>query len=242
MLLRRGISRPRLDRRVAVEMVRFGARVYLAAVLSFLVIRLDLMLVNAIRGSAQAGLYSVAAVIAQGLIVVPYAIGMNLFPRVARGSQATFTASVFRHVAVLYGGVCLVMVPLAWPLVHWLYGPRFDASLPMVVWLLPGTYAFGMLTILSLHFAGRGYPRAANVIWALAVLLNVVLNIVLLPLFGTVMASITSTITYVFVLALHTRLFARMDPPAPSLRPSVRETLTLVRSRLRARSLERMPS
>lgn len=242
VLLRRGISRPRLDRRMAVEMVRFGTRVYLAAVLAFLVIRLDLMLVNAIRGSAQAGLYSVAAVIAQGLIVVPYAIGMNLFPRVARGSQAAFTASVFRNVAVLYGGVCLVMVPLAWPLVHWLYGPRFDASLPMVVWLLPGTYAFGMLTILSLHFAGRGYPRAANVIWALAVLLNVVLNIILLPLFGTVMASITSTVTYVFVLALHIRLFAHTDPPAPSLRPRVRETLTLVRSRLHLRSIERMPS
>ena len=108
------------------------------------------------------------------------------------------------------------MVPLAWPLVHWLYGPRFDASLPMVVWLLPGTYAFGMLTILSLHFAGRGYPRAANVV--LAVLLNVVLNIILLPLFGTVMASITSTVTYVFVLALHIRLFRpyRSSRPEPS--------------------------
>lgn len=238
LLLRRGNARPRLDRRLAVEMVRFGARVYLAAVLSFLVIRLDLMLVNAIRGSAQAGLYSVAAVIAQGLIVVPYAIGMNLFPRVARGSQAAFTATVFRTVAILYGGVCLLMVPLAWPLVHWLYGARFDASLPMVLWLLPGTYAFGLLTILSLHFAGRGYPQAANVIWAAGVLLNVVLNLILLPLFGTVMASITSTATYVCVLALHVRLFARIDSPAPSLRPSVRETLALVGRRMRGGSVE----
>ena len=233
--LGRSSRRLRLDRRLAARMVRFGFRVYLAAVLSFLVIRLDLMLVNAFLGSAQAGLYSVAAVIAQGLIVAPYAIGMNLMPRVARGSDATYTATVFRTVAVLYGGICLVMALLAWPVVHWVYGARFDASFPMVAWLLPGTYALGMLTILSLHFVGRGYPREANVIWAAGVVLNVVLNLILLPLFGTVMASITSTVTYVFMLVLHVRLFHQVDAPAPRLRPSLSETAVLVRSRLRTR-------
>ncbi len=234
-LLSHGVNRPKLDGVLARQTLRFGARVYLATVLSFLVVRLDLILVNGILGRAQAGLYSVAAVIAQGLIVVPYAIGTNLFARAARGIQTGYTATVFRSVAVLYGAVCLLMVPLAWPLVHWLYGARFDASFPMVLWLLPGTYAFGMVTILSLHFAAQGYPLTATWIWAGGVILNVGLNLVLLPLFGTVMASITSTITYVMMLIFHMRLFSRIDPPAPSLRPSVRETVRLIRGRVRSR-------
>lgn len=231
-LLRRDIDAPRIDRELAVKMLRFGARVYFATVLSFLVIRLDLMLVNGLLGRQQAGLYSVAAVIAQGLIVIPYAIGTNLLPRVARGSLAAFSAAVFRSVAVVYGAMCILMVPVSWAAVHWLYGPRFAASFPMVLWLLPGTYAFGMLSILSLHFAGRGYPLAATWIWAGGVLLNVALNLVLLPLFGTVVASITSTVTYVVMLAAHVELFRRTDPPAPSLRPRLRESVQLIRSRL----------
>lgn len=235
LLLSRDIRRPRVDRGFALQTIRFGARVYLGLILSFLVIRLDLLLVNGFLGRAQAGLYSVAAVIAQGLIVVPYAIGTNLMPRVARGSLAEFSAMIFRSVAVVYGAACLLMLPLAWPVVHILYGARFDAAVPMVLWLLPGTYAFGMLTILSLHFTGRGYPRALTWVWAGGVVINIVLNLVLLPLFGTVMASITSTVTYVVVLVLHMALFVRTDPPAPSLRPSPRETLQLIQDRIRAR-------
>jgi O-antigen/teichoic acid export membrane protein len=233
LLLSRDIERPRVDRAFALLTIRFGARVYVGMVLSFLVIRLDLLLVNGFLGQAQAGLYSVAAVIAQGLIVIPYAIGTNLMPRVAQGGLAEFSAMIFRSVAVVYGGVCLLMLPLAWPVVHLLYGSRFDAAVPMVLWLLPGTYAFGMLTILSLHFTGRGYPLALTWIWAAGVLINVVLNLVLLPLFGTVMASVTSTVTYVIVLVLHMGLFARIDPPAPSLRPSPRETFKLIQTRIR---------
>jgi O-antigen/teichoic acid export membrane protein len=222
-LLRRGIEPPRLDRALAVRVLRFGARVYLPTVLAFLVIRLDLLLVNSLLGRTQAGLYSVAVVIAQGLIVIPAAIATNLLPRVARGRLVDFSARVFRVVAVLYGALCLAVALAAWPLVHWFFGARFGASLPMVLWLMPGTYALGMLSILSFHFAGSGYPRRATWIWAAGVVLNVALNLLLLPPYGTVVASITSTVTYVLMLGLHVRLFSGIDPPAPSLRPDLGE-------------------
>lgn len=219
-----------LDRELAVRVLRFGARAYAPTVLAFLVIRLDLLLVSEILGRAQAGLYSVAVVIAQGLFVVPTAVATNLMPRVARGQLAAFTAGVFRAVTVLYGAVCLIAAVLAWPLVHWCFGPQFSASLAMILWLLPGAFAFGMLTILTAHFVATGYPRAATWIWAGGVIVNVALNVLLLSRVGTVAASITSSATYVLMLVLNIRLFGRTNPPAPSLRPDPRAARAVLRS------------
>src|SRR5207253_7088014 len=74
----------RLDKAFARRMFAYGLRAYIAIVLSYLVIKLDLLLVNGYLGPRQAGLYSVAATIADGIFVLPTVIGVNLFPRVAR--------------------------------------------------------------------------------------------------------------------------------------------------------------
>ncbi|MGH2920690.1 MAG: oligosaccharide flippase family protein, partial [Gaiellaceae bacterium] len=72
-----------LDRLLAGRMLAYGLRAYVAIVVSFLVIRLDLLLVNGYLGAVEAGLYSVAATIADGMFVLPMVVALNLFPRVA---------------------------------------------------------------------------------------------------------------------------------------------------------------
>jgi O-antigen/teichoic acid export membrane protein len=197
----------------------FGLRAYAGTVLSFLVIRLDLLLVNAYRGPRQAGFYSVAVAIAQAMYLLPAAIGVNILPRVARGSPAAATAAVFRIVALVYGGLCVLAAALTEPAVHLAFGHRFAPSVTMVYWLLPGVYCLGLLVILSSHFAGLGYPWRAAAIWAGGLGLNVAANMVLIPAYGTYMASITSSVTYVAVLGLHVRLFLAGGPGELSLRP-----------------------
>ena len=94
-----------------------------------LVVRLDLLLVNGYLGIDEAGLYSVAATIADGMFVLPMVIGLNLFPRVARGDPDQATAEVFRSVFVLYGLVCLATVPRRRPGIRAIFGDGYeDAS------------------------------------------------------------------------------------------------------------------
>ena len=64
-------------------------------------------------GRTQAGLYSVAATLADGMFVLPAVIGLNLFARVARGDPVEASAEIFRSVAVLYGLVCIATIPVA---------------------------------------------------------------------------------------------------------------------------------
>jgi antigen flippase len=223
-------TRRRFDAPLARRMLTYGLRAYVAIVVSFLVIRLDLLLVNGYLGAREAGLYSVAATIADGMFVLPMVVALNLFPRVARSETHEQTAEVFRSLAVLYGAVCLITIPLAQaiPLV---FGERFDGSISLYYWLLPGVYCLGLLTILAHHFAGRGYPREAVAIWFVGLVLNVAINVAFLPGRGAWVASLASSIAYAVLLALHLWLFVRESGSLGVLRPRAGEIVRMVRGR-----------
>src|SRR5262249_21642166 len=105
-----GAWRP--DRALATKMLRYGARIYVATVTALLTIRLDLLFVNAYQGSDQAGLYSVAVALADGMYVLPTVVGLILLPRVAGGASSEVTAAVFRVTGLLFGLLCLITIPL----------------------------------------------------------------------------------------------------------------------------------
>jgi O-antigen/teichoic acid export membrane protein len=219
-----------LDAALARRMLGYGLRAYVAIVVSFLVIRLDLLLVNGYLGATEAGLYSVAATIADGMFVLPMVVALNLFPRVARSGTHEQTAEVFRSLAVLYGAVCLLTIPLAQaiPLV---FGEAFEGSISLYYWLLPGIFCLGMLTVLAHHFAGRGYPREAAAIWFVGLALNIAINVAFLPGRGAWVASLASSIAYAVLLALHLWLFVREAGSLGVLRPRASEIVRMVRGR-----------
>jgi O-antigen/teichoic acid export membrane protein len=217
------------DRSLASRTLRYGLRVYAAIVLSYLLVRFDLLLVNSYLGSREAGLYSVAAALADGMFVVPMVIGLNLLPRVARGDPTEASAEVFRSVTVLYGLLCLITVPVASPAIRLLFGEEFSGATTLYYWLLPGIFSFGLLTILSSHFAGRGYPLRVVVFWIVGFAVNVVLNVLFLPGRGAYIASLSSSISYTLLLILHLSLFAREAGGYGALRPRFREVARFVR-------------
>jgi O-antigen/teichoic acid export membrane protein len=216
------------DPELARRMLGYAFRIYVTTLIAFLVIRLDLLLVNSYLGKAQAGLYAVVASLAEGMYLLPVVIGVNLFPRLARGEGDELSASVFRIVFVLYGALCLVSVPLAGPGIHLLFGAQFDGATDLYYWIVPGIFSLGMLTILSHHFAGRGYPMQAMVIWIIGLVLNLALNVAFLQSEGTYIASLASSVAYTFLLVLHMRLFARDAGGWQALRPRIGETARFV--------------
>jgi O-antigen/teichoic acid export membrane protein len=233
----RPAARP--DAGLARATLRYGLRVYTATLLAFLVIRLDVFLVNAYLGSVEAGLYSVVAALAEGMYLLPTVVGLNLFPRVARGAGAETTAWVFRIMFVLYGAICLTSIPLAAPGIRLVFGSDFADAAELYYWILPGVFCLGMLTILSHHFAGRGFPIQAAVIWIGGLAINLAINVIFLADGGTYIASLASSVAYGLLLLLHMRMFAREAGGYRSMLPSVPEAITFVRdlpSGLRARA------
>jgi O-antigen/teichoic acid export membrane protein len=204
--------RPAFDRDLFAEMIRYGGRVYLSCLLSFMVIRSDLLLVNFFRGTAEAGVYSIAVQIADTLLLLPVTVGMILLPRVAAdvsGRPDEATARVLRHTALFLFGLTALAFVLVGPVVRLLYGPGFEGAIVATRCLLPGVWALGLNGVLMNHFGGRGMP--AVTIWAPAagLVLNVGLNLAIVPRYGISGAAVTSSVAYGLMLAVSLAAFLR---------------------------------
>jgi O-antigen/teichoic acid export membrane protein/SAM-dependent methyltransferase len=224
-----------LDTALLGRMARYAVRVYLGTLVAFLLIRIDLLLVNAYLGTKQAGYYSVAVAMGNTLYIVPTVIATNLFARIARGGSNEMSAEVFRSVAVLYGLLCLAVIPIAGGVLHFLYGPAFAPASPLFYWLLPGIFSLGMINLLAQHFAGRGFPTEAILVWIPGLVLDVGLNMTLLTHNGTYIASLASSISYTLILLLHMRMFAKEAGSYRVLVPNPAELARFVINALRVR-------
>lgn len=198
-----------IDRGLAREMLRYGMKFYLACLFAYLVIRIDLLLVNYFSGVTETGIYSVSVAFADLLCMLPLAIGTVLFPRVARAESGDgeITLKVCRYSVVLMTGLCLLTALLARPLILLLYGPAFASATIPLLWLLPGVLLLSLESILANDLAGRGYPRVLVVYWLLGLLMNVGLNLLAIPRWGATGAAATSTVTYALMFALVFRCF-----------------------------------
>jgi O-antigen/teichoic acid export membrane protein len=217
------------------RMLRYGLKIYVATLLSFAVIRVDLLLVNGTLGARQAGIYSIVAAIATGMCLVPTAVALNLFPRIAGGASTALTGSLVRITAIVYGLLCLVSAPLAALAIPYVFGSAFRDAVPLFFWILPGIFSLGMQTVLSHHFAGRGFPIEAMAIWFVGLILNLAINLAFLS-HGTYVASLASSIAYFVVFAYHVRLFAREAGGYSELIPGPKD-LRLLRDAVLRRSI-----
>jgi O-antigen/teichoic acid export membrane protein len=230
--------RPRLrslDVRLLGSMLRYGTRIYLAALLAYLVGRVNLLLVNSYLGSAAAGQFSIAVALAEGLHLLPTVVALNLFPRIASGDASADTGAVFRSLTLVYGLLCILTIPLAGSAIELLYGQDFSQAVTIYYWLLPGIFAYGMVSVLSYHFAGRGFPLEALLIWFVGVAVNLAIVFPLMSQHASVnTAAFAASVSYSLVLVLHMRMFSAESGGYRSLMPHPRETVALLSAVLRA--------
>jgi O-antigen/teichoic acid export membrane protein len=186
------------------EHVHYGIKAYLAAFFSFLVLRVDLLMIQYMLGVEQAGYYSIATSMADMLYMLPAVIGTILFPRLAvlksQQEKWRLTKKVAWVVALLMVILAGVAVLLRKPLVQLIFGEAFVSAAAAFAWLMPGIVILSINTILMNHFASNGMPLIAVYSPGIALVFNLLLNLKLIIKFGIVGASISSVISYAVML------------------------------------------
>ena len=224
----------RLDTALLQAMLRYGGRIYVAALLAYLVGRVNLLLVNSYRGGVAAGEFSISVALAETIHLLPTVVALNLFPRVARGDASGDTGAVFRSLTLVYACLCAATIPVAGPAIRLLYGHSFSEAATIYYWMLPGIFSYGMVSVLAYHFAGRGFPFEALAVWIPGLVLNFAIAFPLLSRHASVnYAAFAASVSYTLVLALHMALFARESGGYAALIPRPRETINLVAEMLR---------
>jgi O-antigen/teichoic acid export membrane protein len=194
-------------------MLTFGMQSGLADLVSFFNYRVDVLVLGAIRGTEEVGIYSVAVQIAEGLWFISSAIGVAIYARVGqlpRAEAAELTARSMRHavfvIAVLAAGAVLVAGVLM-PLV---FGAEYDGAVTAFRLLAPGIVIFGLGRIFSTFFTNAlGRPRVPLLIAATSLAISVPLCFLLIPSLGMNGAAIATTVSYTASMVLAIILFGR---------------------------------
>jgi O-antigen/teichoic acid export membrane protein len=186
---------------------RYAAKVYLASLLAFLVLRSNVFLLKGLTSVDQVGYFSVATQLADVLGILPTSVALVLFPNLVQSEAHRRWATTLRSTAIVGGFMtvaCLIAVVLVEPFVKIAFGSKFLAAVPILLWMLPGVLFLSMSTVISQYLAAIGFPRLLLGIWLIAFVVVVSSSEVLIPLYSGTGAAMALSVTYslVFLMVL----------------------------------------
>lgn len=193
----------------------YALRAFLASFLAFLLVRIDMLMVQAISGNAEAGHYAIAVAMADMIYMLPAAAAALLFPRLVESKdiaiRRSLTLRILAGVGAATGALALAGAVLAEWAVVLLYGPDFASAASMFRVLAVAIALYGANNVVSNFFAAQGFTWGAVWVWALGVIVNVLLNLALIPSMGGIGAAWASVAGYGVVLAVQLAMMAQMN-------------------------------
>lgn len=206
LLVTRVCLMPRITRSWLVKNSVFGLKGFLSGALLELNSRIDVLMIGYFLSDRQVGIYSFAAIGAEGFAQILVVLKANLNPIMGKLIHENRMEALYRLISLarvrIYLGMALLGL-LAIGAFPWLagllgQGSEFMGSWPVLIVLVTGIVGCsGFLAFDNLFIQG-GKP-GYQTLWAcLTVLSNSLLNLLLIPSFGILGAAIATSLSYVF--------------------------------------------
>lgn len=183
-----------------------GWRSQLTQVLNLFQMRLDMILLRILAPAEQLGYYSVATNLSEWMLYLPRSLRQVAMPRSARGSE--LPARVYGWLFGILVAVALVVALGAPWLVSSFFGSGYEAAIPVVRAILPGTVLLGLGTLASGILFGRRDTTFLAMTGALVVLAFMLADFWVIPTWGALGCAVVSTVLYsLYSVILLRRLF-----------------------------------
>lgn len=194
----------RASRAEARAMVGPAFPLLLNHLLATLFFRIDVLLLQPLRGDRELGYYATAYKFADGLGIIPSTFTFAIFPLLSRlgasspdGMRRAYALSL-KLLLLIGPPLSLIFTALAYPLIGLVGGASYlpDAAiaLQLLIWFLPLSFANG-LTQYALVAAGQ--QRLITRAVALALAFNLVANLVSVPTYGYRAAAVVTVLSEV---------------------------------------------
>lgn len=232
---------PAYDRPFSREALKMGLAGQLGNVLTFLNLRLDLLLVPALLRLDQAGVYFVATRVSEVVGQASTASASMLFPHVAGQEDRSATAVTERTsrltlLVTLAAAVALAVVS-PWVLTLF-FGAAYSGGTVALLLLLVAMLPLALARVLAADLKGRGRAGMTSIGTGIGAAVNLVANLALIPSFGLAGAAIGSVLSYGVMAGVLLACYRRVTGggllallPRPS---DVSDAISLVRRRVAA--------
>jgi len=207
----KGLARP--DVRLLGRSLKFGGQAWLSQMTGVLNIRLALVLIEWLLGTAAVGIYSIGATISEGLLYLPYAVAAVTAPRFANATRLDAARLLVRAGAAVFAVnavIGIVLGLLADPLVPLVFGPQYAGAVPILRALLPGIVIYGPIAVAAWYFNAHLKRPAINlVVVGFSAACGWIFIALLAPRFGLVGVGIATSCSYVAAAILNVVLLRR---------------------------------
>ena len=193
------VARPWILRHIS-----FGMRGFFGGMLSDLNTRVDIILLGYFVNDASVGIYSFAAVFAEGFGQISYVVKQNLDPIIGRFTETNnieSLRSLMRKVVFVFVPCILAVSLLAvllFPLMVRLFTDnRFAESWPIFAVLLTGVVINAAFRPFQGVFLLTGHPGLHSLFFLAVVFSNAILNILFIRRIGLMGAAVATSLAYV---------------------------------------------
>jgi len=196
------------------EALSYGLRLYPSVIMQYMNLRFDQFLVEWLAGAVPLGLYAAVVSVTEAAWQIPAALSMVLFSRVSTTSdrQADITTPrVLRLTVVVAIAECALLLLLGRYLIRFLFGAPFEAGLPALVALLPGTVCYAAGRILEGDLTGRGHPVIPSIATGAALATTIGLDLLWIPSQGIAGAAWASSVAYALYALVLLVAFVRIS-------------------------------
>lgn len=181
------------------RLITFGSKAHVGNVLKQLTYRCDILILGYFTGEWAVGIYYVAVALAEVAWRVPDALGVVLFPRIARATtdderrvtpvicRLGLAATAVVTVSLVLGGESLIVI---------MFGPAFRPSAGLLIWLAPGVLALAVWKIVVNDLLARGHATLYTVTCGVGFLSMAASDLFLIPTIGEVGAAVGSSVGY----------------------------------------------
>jgi len=160
----------------------------------------DVLLLQKLSTIDEVGYYSLGVSIAEKLWQLPLAIGVVLMSRtVNTEDQEAINSTTARLVRISFiiglvaSAALFVLSPFVLPAI---WGEKFQPSVMVIQYILPGILFISIYRILSSRLAGIGKPQISIYVFLPALIVNVLLNLWWIPIYGAFGAVLATNVSY----------------------------------------------
>lgn len=179
-------------------LIHFSSNAFLINLLTFLLRRADLVIVEKFCTAETLGNYIQVNKLSQMFYLLPVMLASALFPLTAGGMHTSVNEklqSLSRWITSGYVIISLFVALTGYWVFPFLLGKSFDQMyLPMII-AFPGIIAYSLAHLLAAYFSGRKMLFVNLQGISLSLFLLITLDLLLIPLGGIIMASMVVSIT-----------------------------------------------
>jgi O-antigen/teichoic acid export membrane protein len=221
-ILNKHLSRPiHFSKSLFKRFLPYGIKAYLGSLIGFLLLRVDMLMINHILDKKDVGLYDIAINMSDMVYLFPMVVSTILFPKLSGISDIQQKWKLAKNTGiallVIMAVGCIGVATLSSPLIHLLFGKPFIGSVPAFELLIICKFLMAANSIFSIFIASIYVPWT-TVPFNFSVLgINIVLNYFWIEQYGILGAAMSSIVSFSLLIVFHfyyTRKYLRSGLPA----------------------------